>query len=337
MANYANGQVPPSLLRPVNNFRPLTANVNAGAGSNLLREDAFLALCGLQAAFFARFKRTLNISEAYRKRELQDYYWDLYIRGIGNQAAFPGTSNHGWAISCDFGSGAATYGSEAKVWLDANAPAYGWKPTGNGFAKREAWHFDFFPGTATALIPAAGDVSPFPTDPSSPPVIAPPEEEEEEDMGRKLAIWQGANTGDRRTLLVDLNYFKPFRGVEIDIHETSILRSSKVPFVSSINQAVFDSVTGLPATETVIVEGYDANEPVRIRNSLAALEQGQNDDLLVIVFKDVEGNGTPYLYNGETGTKRALSGHELGVLRYAKRLPEMGVTQDALDSFKTIV
>lgn len=161
MADYRNGEVPASLLRPVSNFHPLIANVNAAAGSNLLREDAWAALNMLQVAFVARFGRSLNISEAYRKRALQDYYWDLYIRGIGNLAAKPGTSNHGWAISCDFGSGASVYGSATKIWLDANAPRFGWWPTGNDFSRREGWHFDFIPNTATETIPASGDITPI--------------------------------------------------------------------------------------------------------------------------------------------------------------------------------
>lgn len=171
MVDYENGLLPPSLLRRVSNFRPLTSRVNSNVGSDLLREDAWAAATMLQVAFLDHFGRSLNISEAYRGRTLQTAFWNEYQAGVGNLAAVPGTSNHGWGISIDFGSGVGTYGSAAKVWMDANAPRYGWWPEGNGFSRREGWHFLFRPKTATVNIPASGDLSPFPTSPTSPPVI----------------------------------------------------------------------------------------------------------------------------------------------------------------------
>lgn len=164
MVDYPNGKIPASLLRPVSNFRPLTARVNENMGSNLLREDAWAALNMLQAAFYQALGRPLYVSEAYRGLTLQTAYWQDFQAGVGNLAAYPGTSKHGRAVSCDFGSGAGTYGSVAKDWLDANAPRFGWHPTGNGFKPREGWHFDFIPNTATEIIPASGGATPIQED-----------------------------------------------------------------------------------------------------------------------------------------------------------------------------
>lgn len=165
---YPNGKIPLSLLKKVSNFVPLKSNVSSAVGSDLLRQDAADAMVMLQVAFLKKFGRSLNISEAYRSRELQDYYWDLYLRGIGNLAAVPGTSNHGLGLSVDFGSGISIAGSVAKVWMDENAPSYGWVPTGNKFPKVEPWHYDFFPNTATVVIPSSGGATPFPTNPTTP-------------------------------------------------------------------------------------------------------------------------------------------------------------------------
>jgi len=159
---YENGKIPQSLLRPVSNFVPIVSGVSRAIGSDLLREDAHAAVTLLQTAFFQGFERQLNISEAYRTYARQEYYWDLYLRGIGNLAAPPGTSNHGLAVSCDFGSGVGTFGSAAKYWMDRNAPRWGWHPTGNKFRKPEAWHFDFIPNTATEIISASSGATPFP-------------------------------------------------------------------------------------------------------------------------------------------------------------------------------
>lgn len=133
---HSNGQIPASALSPV----PAVV-----AGSGYLRSDAAAQYNALNAAFRARFGKDLSITEGYRSYARQQYLYDGYINkqpGF-NYAAPPGTSNHGWATACDFGSGVNSYGTAEKAWMDANAPTYGWAPTGNGFPVREAWHFDY--------------------------------------------------------------------------------------------------------------------------------------------------------------------------------------------------
>lgn len=139
---YANGRVPSSALVSV------PASV---AGSGFLRDDAARQFLALSVAFRNALGTTLTITEGYRSYDRQVEYWNAYQAGRGNLAAYPGTSNHGWGISCDFGSGVQSYGTAAKNWMDANAPGFGWSPTGNGFSQREPWHFDYvsaWPGPA---------------------------------------------------------------------------------------------------------------------------------------------------------------------------------------------
>lgn len=131
---YANGNIPASALTPV---------VASVAGSGYLRTDAARQYLSLSLAFSNAIGTPLVITEGYRSYSRQVDYWNLYQAGKGNLAAYPGTSNHGWGISCDFGSGVASAGSAAKRWMDANAPSYGWSPTGNTFSRPEPWHFDY--------------------------------------------------------------------------------------------------------------------------------------------------------------------------------------------------
>ena len=147
---YANGKIPVSALTPV---------VSTVAGSGYLREDAARQYLSMSLAFSRAVGRPLVITEGYRTYARQVDYWNRYQNGTGNLAAYPGTSNHGWAISCDFGSGVETAGTTAKRWMDANGPSYGWTPTGNGFSRPEPWHFDYvgaWVGSSATANPKVG-------------------------------------------------------------------------------------------------------------------------------------------------------------------------------------
>jgi len=144
----ANGKIPASLMVPV------SASV---AGSGYLRDDAARQFLSLSLAFRSAVGRSLTITEGYRSYERQVDYWNRYQAGTGNLAAYPGTSNHGWGISCDFGAGVDQAGSVAKRWMDANAPSYGWSPTGNGFSRPEPWHFDYVGAYAGPAGAVQGD------------------------------------------------------------------------------------------------------------------------------------------------------------------------------------
>ncbi|MBT1623487.1 M15 family metallopeptidase [Curtobacterium flaccumfaciens pv. oortii] len=130
---YQNGQIPTSVLE----------QVPALNGQPFLRPDAALAWRDLNADFTREFGTALVITEAYRDLARQEKLYQEYQAGTGPLAAEPGTSIHGWALACDFGSGVDDYDTLQKTWMDANAPTYGWQPTGNGFSQREAWHFEY--------------------------------------------------------------------------------------------------------------------------------------------------------------------------------------------------
>ncbi|WP_181420585.1 D-alanyl-D-alanine carboxypeptidase family protein [Curtobacterium sp. MCPF17_046] len=112
-------------------------------GQPYLRPDAAAAYYDFNSAFVARFGRTLTITEAYRDLARQQALWNAYQNGTGNLAAQPGTSVHGWALACDFGSNVNVYGSAEKNWANANGPKFGWQPKGDAFVEREAWHFEY--------------------------------------------------------------------------------------------------------------------------------------------------------------------------------------------------
>lgn len=147
---FSNGKIPASRLTPV---------IASVAGSGYLRDDAARQYLSMSLAFKRDVGRSLTITEGYRSYDRQLDYWNAYQAGQGNLAAYPGTSNHGWGISCDFGAGVETAGTSAKRWMDANAPAYGWTPTGNGFSQREPWHFDYT--AAYAGAPAGSVLTPL--------------------------------------------------------------------------------------------------------------------------------------------------------------------------------
>lgn len=134
---HSNGKIPASQLSPI------PARVGG-----YLRADAATAYFALSNAFAARFGTALFVEEGYRDYARQVYLkrqWDNRVPGF-YQAAPPGTSVHGWALACDFGSGVNSYGSAQKIWMDATAPRFGWQPRGNTFQHREAWHFEYTGG-----------------------------------------------------------------------------------------------------------------------------------------------------------------------------------------------
>lgn len=144
---YADGRIPLTSLTKVDN--------------GWLRPDAATKYKAFSAAFKAKFKKPLGITEAYRtyatqkaifiarnnphtKPQNNDTEWagKYWTRKPNTSlAAIPGTSVHGWALAIDFGSNVNKAGSAEKKWADANGPKYGWYPVGNAFG--EPWHFEF--------------------------------------------------------------------------------------------------------------------------------------------------------------------------------------------------
>lgn len=152
---YANGQMPLSIMEAVR--------------SEYFIPEAARQLRALEAAFARHFGHEFIINEGYRTLATQQRLYNGWVKRLPGYflAARPGTSNHGWGKAGDFGSGINQYGTAQKKWMDTNAPAYGWKPTGNGFSPREAWHFDYV-GNPAILAGTGGAGATIPTPPTIP-------------------------------------------------------------------------------------------------------------------------------------------------------------------------
>ena len=67
-------------------------------------------------------------------------------RDTPNLAARPGTSHHGLGIAADLCGGVQSFGTAAHLWMQQNAPLYGWyhpawaEPSGS---MPEPWHWEF--------------------------------------------------------------------------------------------------------------------------------------------------------------------------------------------------
>ncbi|MCL1871301.1 MAG: D-alanyl-D-alanine carboxypeptidase family protein [Promicromonosporaceae bacterium] len=128
---YGNGQIPASLLRAI-----------PWSPGSMLRADAAIQLEHLNQAFRARFGSDIGITDSYRS------YADQVAvkRARGFWAATPGTSNHGFGVAVDLGSGIASFGSETYRWMAENAGKFGfvnpaWAQPGAG--KPEPWHWEY--------------------------------------------------------------------------------------------------------------------------------------------------------------------------------------------------
>lgn len=110
-------------------------------GKRLL-PSAASALTSLNNAYRARFGRNLTVTDAYRS-----YSQQVAVKAKkGKLAATPGTSNHGLGIAVDLGGGIQSFGTPEHVWMQENAPKYGWRQPSwavKGGSKPEPWHWEF--------------------------------------------------------------------------------------------------------------------------------------------------------------------------------------------------
>jgi GH25 family lysozyme M1 (1,4-beta-N-acetylmuramidase) len=91
---WENGRAPASAMSPI--ASGITCTPLLGQLSNEAAAD------WNSAALAAGEKLPTNgCDSAYRPFERQQFYWNLFIAGQGNLAAFPGTSNHGWGVAVD--------------------------------------------------------------------------------------------------------------------------------------------------------------------------------------------------------------------------------------------
>lgn len=123
----SNGQLPASALRPI-------------PGNGQLRNDAARAYIALHL-LASRKGVSMVITEGairrtYRPLSAQWLAWNTLPRG---QAAYPGTSNHGWGLAVDLMSFAQ------RRMVDLYGAAFGWSKRWSD-AAHEWWHLKFRPG-----------------------------------------------------------------------------------------------------------------------------------------------------------------------------------------------
>lgn len=130
-AGYANGRIPRSAMTQL-----------SWAPGHFLRPDAAAQFERLNAAFRAQFGINIPVTDSYRSFEGQ-----VAARArVGNLAATPGTSNHGWGIAVDLGGGINSFGTTRHRWMRENADAFGWTLPGwarERGSKPEPWHWEF--------------------------------------------------------------------------------------------------------------------------------------------------------------------------------------------------
>ncbi len=130
-ATYPNGMIPATALCP------LYAAPDRG-----LRRDAAIAFNAMSQAYEQQTGSPLCVTDAYRPIAEQ-----IAVKlATPRLAATPGTSQHGLGLAVDLCGGVQSFASPAHLWMQRNAPLYGWfhpawaEPTG---VLPEPWHWQF--------------------------------------------------------------------------------------------------------------------------------------------------------------------------------------------------
>ncbi|MEO6144216.1 MAG: D-alanyl-D-alanine carboxypeptidase family protein [Dermatophilaceae bacterium] len=130
-ANYANGQLPASALCPL-----------YAAPDQSLRREAALAFNAMSNAYQQQTGSALCVADSYRSY-VEQVAIKLERPGL---AATPGTSQHGLGLALDLCGGVQNFSAPAHLWMQRNAPLYGWfhpgwaEPSG---VLPEPWHWEF--------------------------------------------------------------------------------------------------------------------------------------------------------------------------------------------------
>jgi hypothetical protein len=129
--DYPNGRVPDSALCPL-----------YGSADERLREDPARAFNAMSRAYQHETGSPLCVTDGYRPLGEQVEV----ARATPNLAARPGTSHHGLGIAADLCGGVQSFGTAAHLWMQHNAPLYGWyhpawaEPSGT---MPEPWHWEY--------------------------------------------------------------------------------------------------------------------------------------------------------------------------------------------------
>lgn len=142
---YENGKMPDDKMRYLNNWKQYLGANSSDNGHLRLYDKASRAADQLLAAADAAGV-TLKVNSCYRTIPDQKKIKSKY----GDDAAEPGTSNHGFGLAIDFASPPAsklTPSTAQYKWLTANAGKYGFRRLGWAGHKKgeawEAWHWEY--------------------------------------------------------------------------------------------------------------------------------------------------------------------------------------------------
>jgi LAS superfamily LD-carboxypeptidase LdcB len=133
---YPNGLIPARYLCPL------------PQPHRMLRADAALAFYKLNAAYKARFKTNMCLTDSYRSLATQQRIYSQRP----SMAAVPGHSNHGLGTAIDICGGVQNQGSVQFNWLLANSQKYGWSHPKWAYVNPfEPWHWEFNSGKTEAV------------------------------------------------------------------------------------------------------------------------------------------------------------------------------------------
>ena len=160
-----NGVSSTGVLTPINvgyEVCPQSNSLNQNGGGNFFNANAAASATALIQAFNdAHPGKYLTPGACFRSRAGQDLAWERFQKG-GNEAATPGTSNHGWGVAIDLrvstspgspGVSVDSFSSPEYLWLKNNSYNYGWinplrmRPEGGCRGSGcEPWHFQYVGG-----------------------------------------------------------------------------------------------------------------------------------------------------------------------------------------------
>lgn len=130
---YVRGKAVEIDLAPVgSDVNGQTAYLRADAAAQFLKMKAHAASQGI----------SLIVEDAFRSMDDQIALYTAYQNKTGNLAAKPGYSNHQSGIAVDIRVG-NSFTSPVYLWLNKNAPTYGWVNKGKSFPQPEPWHWEF--------------------------------------------------------------------------------------------------------------------------------------------------------------------------------------------------
>lgn len=130
---HRNGQIPVSALAPIG-LGQLPGGMQYRK-QQYLHHTAALAWQALVRAVYAETGVRLRVTEGYRDYALQLHYWQTLPFP---QAAFPGTSSHGWARAVDMYG----YTVSALQAVRRIGPTLGWS-LATGDRVNEPWHIEY--------------------------------------------------------------------------------------------------------------------------------------------------------------------------------------------------